>query len=469
MRAGQPRAPLDAALAGLSRAADRGALWVAVAAVLAGAGGRFGRRAAMRGLLSAGLASTLANGLLKLAVRRRRPPAVGAAAAASGLRRPSTWSFPSGHAAVAAAFATGAGQELGVAAPALAGLAALIGWSRVRTGLHHPSDVAAGGAVGAAVALATRRLWPVAPHTPAEVRTGLAPAEAEPRPSGAGVVVVVNPSAGPGPGRRSVAEELADELPDAEVVELGEGDDVVKALTTAAERASVLGVAGGDGSVNAAAEVAARQGIPLLVVPGGTLNHFAHALGVETVADAARGVRDGSAVAVDLATIDGHPFLNAASVGSYVELVDAREALEGRIGKWPAVVVALWRVLRTTEPVPVEIDGELRRVWMVFIGNCRYHPSGFAPRWRERLDDGELDVRIVDGSRPLARARLLTSALTGRLARCAAYEQRFVRRLRVRSCEGPLRVARDGETFDGAEELTVAKADERLPVYVPRP
>jgi undecaprenyl-diphosphatase len=226
-------------------------------------------------------------------------------------------------------------------------------------------------------------------------------------------------------------------------------------------------VAGGDGSINAAAEVAAEHRVPLLVVPAGTLNHFAIALGVKSVADAARAVSEGQAVAVDRAIIDGHGFVNTASIGSYVELVDAREKLEHKIGKWPAVAVSLWTVLRGATPVEVEIDGERRSVWMVFIGNCRYDPPGFAPSWRPCLDDGQLDIRIVDGSHPWSRARLLASVLTGRLAACGAYEQRYTREVHVKSLEGELRLARDGETFDGPEEFTIAKTDEPLLVYVP--
>jgi diacylglycerol kinase family enzyme len=167
--------------------------------------------------------------------------------------------------------------------------------------------------------------------------------------------------------------------------------------------------------------------------------------------------------------LDGHTFLNTASIGSYVDLVDARERLEDRIGKWPAVVVALGGVLRRTRPAELEIEGERRTVWMVFIGNCRYNPLGFAPSWRERLDDGELDVRIVDGTHPWARTRLLLSVLTGRLSTCCAYEQRFVPSLHVKLLGGKGRLARDGETFDGPEEFMITKADEPLLVYGPEP
>jgi diacylglycerol kinase family enzyme/membrane-associated phospholipid phosphatase len=460
------RATADAGLVLLGRAADNSKLWLAVAAALGVSGGRFRRRAALRGVFAAGLASAVANGPLKLAVRRRRPVRGRALTHLPGFPKPSTSSFPSGHAASGFAFAVGAGQEAPALGAPLLGVAGLVGYSRIRSGAHHPSDVAAGLAVGTGAALLTRRLWPVAPHEPAQVRTALKPADVEPSEKGGGLVVVVNPSAG---SSERAAEELRAELPEAEIVELEEGDDLLAALEDAGRRGCAVGVAGGDGSVNTAAAVAAESGKPLFVVPGGTLNHFAYALGLESIADAARAVRDGRAVSVDRAVIDGHTFVNTASIGNYVDLVDAREKLEDRIGKWPAVVVALVNVLRNTEPVDLELDGERRKVWMIFIGNCKYQPSGFAPSWRERLDDGQLDIRIVDGTRPWSRARLLLSVMTGRLARCGAYEQRYARTLTVKSLDGRVRLARDGETFDGPDEFTIAKADDPLLVYVPAP
>ncbi len=456
---------VSAGLHRIGRAADKSALWVAMAALLAATGGRFGRRAALRGLFAVGLASAAANGPLKLLVRRRRPARSRLVSRLPGFPKTTGSSFPSGHAASAFAFAAGAGQEMPALAAPLAILASAVGFSRVHTGVHHPSDVLGGAIVGAGAGYATRRLWPVAPHDPAKVSVVLEHNAMEPMPGGAGLVIVVNPSAGSG---GKVADELRQALPEADVVELEDPSDLPDALADAAERGRAIGMAGGDGSINAAVEVAAEHKLPLVVVPAGTLNHFALALGVTSVDDAADAVRDGQGVSVDRAVIDGRSFVNTASIGSYVDLVDAREKLEDQIGKWPAVVVSLWSVMRGSEPVEVEIDGERRRIWMVFIGNCRYDPPGFAPSWREHLDDGQLDIRIVDGDRPWSRTRLLLSVVTGRLAACGAYEQRYARSVHVKSLEGKLRLARDGETFDGSDEFTIAKADEPLVVFVPR-
>lgn len=59
--------------------------------------------------------------------------------------------------------------------------------------------------------------------------------------------------------------------------------------------------------------------------------------------------------------------------------MEAREQLETTIGKWPALTVALVRVLRDNDPFEITIDGRARRIWMIFIGNCAYDPAGFAP------------------------------------------------------------------------------------------
>lgn len=450
----------DRAMELVTRSADFSAVWVVTAGLLAATQGRAGRRAATRGLLSLALTSALVNGPAKSAFRRGRPDNLLVPKERVRHRRTRTSSFPSGHSASAAAFTVGAASELPGAAVPLGAMAALIGASRVRTGAHYPGDVLVGMAVGGAVAMGTRRFWPVPPSEAARPHPALADPE-QARPTGKGVRVVVNPEAGPA-GSSSPAEALRERLSDVEVVE---STDVAEGLARAREGAEVIGVAGGDGSVVTAARVALEEDLPLLVVPAGTLNHFARDIGLESVEDAMDALEQGTLAAVDVGTIAGELFLNTASLGAYVDLVHAREKLEGRIGKWPAAAVSLAKVLRSCPPLELEINGLRRRAWMVFFGNCRYHPSGFGPSWRGRLDDTLLDVRVVDADVPHAKPRLVLALLTGTLGHCRAYEQWTAEQVQVRSLQGPLRVSRDGEVFDGPAEMTVEKADRRLRVY----
>jgi undecaprenyl-diphosphatase len=92
---------------------------------------------------------------MKLLVPRRRPPSESLAAL---VRTPSSSSFPSGHSASAFAFATAVGGEIPALAPVLVPMAATVAYSRVHTGVHYPSDVAAGFVVGVACGTVARRL-----------------------------------------------------------------------------------------------------------------------------------------------------------------------------------------------------------------------------------------------------------------------------------------------------------------------
>jgi membrane-associated phospholipid phosphatase len=155
-RADTPR--LDRAMHALSRAADHSILWMGVAAVLAGAGGARGRRAAVDGLAAIAVTSAVANAALKPLGRRRRPDLVARGVPfARNVRMPRSTSFPSGHSASAFAFAGAAGAGRPVAAAPLQALAALVAYSRVHTGVHYPGDVLAGSVLGASLARVTTR------------------------------------------------------------------------------------------------------------------------------------------------------------------------------------------------------------------------------------------------------------------------------------------------------------------------
>lgn len=459
---------LDAVLPPLTTSANHAGLWAVTAAALAAAGQR---RAATRGLVSLGVASFAANLPGKLTARRDRPGVAGVPQLRQLRRVPSSSSFPSGHAASAAAFTLGVALERPALGLALAPVAAGVAYGRVHVGVHYPGDVAAGLALGVGCALFVRSRWPARPHGE---RAAAARATVPALPDGEGLIVVGNADSGDGSARAMVDALLA-ELPKAEA-RLVEGD-LRPALREAAREARVLGIAGGDGSVNAAAAVALRAGLPLVVVPAGTLNHFAAELCITGVEDVARAVREGTAAACTVGraaddAVDPEQelvFLNTLSVGVYPELVAGRERREDRLGKWPALAAALPGVLRHGHPIAVRLDGEPRLLWLLFAGNGPYRPAGFAPSWRPRLDDDVIDVRLVRADVRLARTRLALAVLTGRLGRSRVYEQRLRGSLDLvlEEGNGHPRLARDGEIGDAPRDLRLHVAPSRLAVYRP--
>ncbi len=404
----------DTAMVRLSRAADHGRLWLAVGAVLA-ATGRPGRRAAVRGLGSLAVSSLVANVLGKTLFGGTRPPLDLVSFTRHHGAQPRSASFPSGHTASAAAFAVGAALESPVAGAAAAPLAAAVAYSRLHTGAHWFSDVAAGAVIGAGVAVIGKLVVPGREDPGPDIPAG--PVAAVPAlVDGAGLFVVVNPSSGQD-SREDPLQRLRDELPAARIHELADGDDLAELYRGAvADGARALGVCGGDGTVCAAAAAARSAELPLAVFPGGTLNHFAKSAGLEDLSAAIDAVQHGSGIWVDVADLivtgGGHPgdgesepvtVLNTFSAGVYPELVQEREQHEKRWGKQLAAVAAALHVIPRARPLPLRVNDQSGEYWLLFAGINRYHPPSLAPVERRRLDDGVLDVRSAHAERRASR------------------------------------------------------------------
>lgn len=462
-----PPSRLDGGLRTLSNAANHSVLWMGVAAGMGLAGGR-ARRAAVRGVLAVAGASALSNAVLKPVFPRRRPPAgTPEFTVRRGLPAPRSSSFPSGHSASAAAFATAVALEYPAAGVALAPLAAAVAYSRVHTGVHWPSDIAVGAGVGAAVALATRRWWAVRDEEPATLgpdRTTQALVE------GDGMVVFVNP--GSGSDDDAVRTEVEQALPKARIVEFDGDRDFAAQIDeiVAARSPKALGVCGGDGTVVTVAAAAVRHDVPLAVFPGGTLNHFARDAGVGDVASTAAAIADGSAELVDLGRIrvDGGEeatFVNTASLGGYPDSVRLRERWQPRLGKWPAAALAMARVLKSAQPLKVTIDGAEHAIWMLFVGNGRYTPSDQVPMSRPEIHRGTLDVRYLLADHRFSRIRLVAAALTGTLGTSPTYAHRNAPSVSIEIDGDPVALATDGEVVADGRRFEFRSEPRRVVLY----
>ena len=432
--------------------------WLLVSALMAAGGRRRGRRAALRGVASLVATDALLRRSLGTGAgqRPRRIPTT--------LLGPANHAgSPSRHAAAAAAFVVAVGTTEPALGLPMTGLAVPL--VRRRLGNGDVGELLTGAALGGAVAMTGSRLIPS--RTPSPVRAvPPRPVPQPPRADGAGVVILVNPRSGSGRGGR-LARSVRNELPAAEIVTLEPGADVSGEFRAAARRAQVLGVCGGDGTVGTAAQVAIEAELPLLVLPGGTFNHFAADLGIDRPADALTALRRGTAVGIDVALAGERLFLNTASLGSYPAFVDLRERWQGRVGKPAAAAIALVLAVRQQRPLRLVVDGLEHDVAMMFIGNGRYQPQGFAPSWRPRLDDGRLDLRMVTVAGRAPLLRLALSILTGRLGRSRLYVEDDPVDVHITRPDGPGLLARDGEIAPGPAEFDVRKLPRSLVVYRP--
>lgn len=148
-----PTPRMDGVMRRVSTSANYSRISMAVAALLATTGGARGRRAAVSGMVCVASTSAVINLVIKPLGRRRRPDRADTEiTAAREVPMPRSRSFPSGHTAAAVAFASGVARELPQARLPLDSLAALVGYSRVHTGVHYPGDVIAGALLGGAIA-----------------------------------------------------------------------------------------------------------------------------------------------------------------------------------------------------------------------------------------------------------------------------------------------------------------------------
>ena len=190
-------------------------------------------------------------------------------------------------------------------------------------------------------------------------------------------------------------------------IETLRGDKLGDAASRALQKAQrnevdAIVACGGDGTIHTVAAVLAGTGVPLGILPLGTLNHFAKDLGIPLDLESAVGVVAAAhSVNVDAGEVNGIIFINTSSIGVYPYMVLDREKLRRRAGlkKWLAMVIAGLHMVRVfpIRRLRVRAEGwvEPCRTPCLFVGNNKYTLSLTAPRKRERLDAGELWFYIV--------------------------------------------------------------------------
>lgn len=179
-------------------------------------------------------------------------------------------------------------------------------------------------------------------------------------------------------------------------LQLVDGSDIAAAVERAA--GEVVAVGGGDGTISCAAGVLSQQGRRLAVLPLGTLNHFAQAIGLDgTLEQAAKVASRGEERRIDLGLAGDRVFINNASLGLYPRMVRDRDRLP--LPKWlatvPAAVRVLWRP--GARKLRLAIDGTSRLVHtpLLFIGNNRYSLEAGQVGERASLEDGVLSLYAV--------------------------------------------------------------------------
>jgi diacylglycerol kinase family enzyme len=213
-----------------------------------------------------------------------------------------------------------------------------------------------------------------------------------------------------------------------------------------------VAVGGGDGSIRTVAGVLAGSGIPLGILPLGTLNHFAKDLGIPLDLDhAIEAIAMRHDRIIDLAEVNGAVFINNSSIGIYPYIVIDRERRRAhhKLAKWMAMVPAFIRMMRhfPRRRLAISAEGWTRpyRTPCLFIGNNEYGMDLFTLGRRHRLDGGELCVYVVKHRRPLGFFWMICRMCFGASSQGRDLERFALREMTVRSKTSRLPVALDGE------------------------
>ncbi|MGB8819469.1 MAG: lipid kinase [Rhizobiaceae bacterium] len=179
--------------------------------------------------------------------------------------------------------------------------------------------------------------------------------------------------------------------------------DISPAILREAHTAQMVIVAGGDGTVNAAAKAAVESDLTLGVLPMGTANDLARTLDIPfALESAAQVIATGKTRKIDAGVVNGHHFFNVASIGLASEIAQklTREN-KRRLGMFSYPVAAL-RALSSAGRFSAEIiskDQHLRvGTLQIAIGNGRFYGGGNAVERDAAVDDGYLDLYSLEFS-----------------------------------------------------------------------
>ena len=232
--------------------------------------------------------------------------------------------------------------------------------------------------------------------------------------------VICNPAAAGGRGAKRlpiVVRELERLGAEHHVVETRDLAHAREAAAAAVEAGETVAALGGDGLLRPVAGVLRGTGSALAILPGGRGNDLARVLGVpKEPAAAARLAVEGEERLIDMATVDGEPYLGIASFGFDSDA--NRIANEARLIRGNLVYVyAALRALVAWRPASftVTVDGERHELtgYSVAVANSKAFGGGMFIAPQAELDDGRIDVVTVGQVSKLRALRGMAKVFKG--------------------------------------------------------
>lgn len=267
--------------------------------------------------------------------------------------------------------------------------------------------------------------------------------------------LIVNPKAGSLLDNAITPQDIAERVRAAGIeVELLTGDpsELAELVDQAIGRpAELVIVAGGDGTVNAAAHRVAGSEKTLGILPSGTLNHLSQDLGIPQDLNGAVAVlAEGEPVEIDIGEVNGQSFLCSSVIGFASRLARQREHWRGRLNpvRWARVIAHLFQTMDRDPAIEVTVTDPKKvtlrtRHLTVAVGDYVDQPGRLFVR--TELDSGFLGLYALRSPSPQKLLTLAAKALVGRWRADPELTSERIRSATVRSERKQVRVLNDGE------------------------
>jgi diacylglycerol kinase (ATP) len=248
------------------------------------------------------------------------------------------------------------------------------------------------------------------------------------------------------------------------------GDSRVFASEAVAAGCSLVIAWGGDGTINEAASALIHTGVPLGIVPAGSGNGLASDLLVPFDARAALNLAaSGRTMTIDAGQVNDCVFFNIAGVGIDAVIAarfNARGMSERGFAAYLRLSAAeLLRYRCQSYEIGIEEERVSYRAMLVAFANGRQYGNRLLIAPGARLDDGLLEVVVVEQLSLPAIAWRLPSLFRGTLQPGRGVTMRAAKALRIRT-DGPIPFHVDGEPRLGHDELDVRAIPRALAVRV---
>ncbi len=225
-----------------------------------------------------------------------------------------------------------------------------------------------------------------------------------------------------------------------------------------------LVVSGGDGMIHHAAQMIAGSGVPLGIVPAGTGNDIARALGIPTSTAAAVELAVGDPVAMDLLRIasqEHESYVVSVLTTGFSGTVNEVANSIRRVGGQLKYTLATMRCLPRLHDAGLDGLAGHPRVCLLAIGNTPYFGGGMKICPAAVPDDGEAELIVVDPVNPLHLAAVLPSAFIGQHVRSRKVHSQKLSRIEL---ETDTVWWADGEPLPHRGPVTIDVVPGALPV-----